>query len=818
MSLCNINNIKGAEMKITYKFVSELIALLQNADWGRSLIVTLKNIDERLKLLPEEAQNNIKAKQSRWAELESAGRIVPDAAQQKKIKSKIESSYDSIKSDLILEKADIEKCLEAGEYRLGSGVFENIENAKLLLANVHFLEAKEFGFNKVAVDAVKKMLHSNYGQLYNEAVQLAIPGVPPSAMDSSMIDKILSGNFNKIEDLFEHYNEAPEQYREGMDAMFRSVSKLDRGLVKYSYDKLKPFEYFFSIGMSHMAISLSVYFGYPKDVDKFLSKVDFSSYESAENDIELLEGSLDLSVLSPGEMDIWHELNAEIGAPAIKLFGQANDLQKLFNISQAKIIADYAADEQRSVADILFQMVQNHSEQILFARADEAPKLAALSKKYHYPEIVFNRILDDILPKIKNSDLLPEISVTLGKKGKYSFEKLKAGDINGLFLGKMTACCQFIGGDSEKCVIDGFTKEDAGFYILRDKKGNIKAQSYAWIGVNAEGHEVLVLDSFEYLPGFNKYFIPAMKEMLSQIHDLGFADLYVGTGGKTPRLEQMERYEIEAKDKGLFRYQDSKKLYKISEKLDVAKVYKPAFVVKYKGLEELVEHNPRNSWSKIEKEAREIVATENLSGEKLGSVIYTFASNAAMFNALILKGSTTLQECMKLILQNYRDDGVVDIYSEYGADFDKDVKIWGFALQDHRAKGDFSGFAKTRGDIRCTKSDVLEFLEGGYPFSIIQLIGEYAADLPAVEVAARELPDQDINSPATVISIIPGLSAIFMGVADEEEINNGNGVVLDLSLFNPPCEVMSFVDHFEVIQIEASGAGIEAEEFMEFEG
>jgi len=29
---------------------------------------------------------------------------------------------------------------------------------------------------------------------------------------------------------------------------------------------------------------------------------------------------------------------------------------------------------------------------------------------------------------------------------------------------------------------------------------------------------------------------------------------------------------------------------------------------------------------------------------------------------------------------------------------------------------------------------------------------------------------------------------------------------------------MSFVDHFEVIQIEASGAGIEAEEFMEFEG
>ena len=62
-----------------------------------------------------------------------------------------------------------------------------------------------------------------------------------------------------------------------------------------------------------------------------------------------------------------------------------------------------------------------------------------------------------------------------------------------------------------------------------------------------------------------------------------------------------------------------------------------------------------------------------------------------------------------------------------------------------------------------------------------------------------------------VINAIPCSTIIFQHAdVDLKGINNSNGEILDLSLLNPPCEVVVYNDHFEINQIEVSAEEVEA--------
>ena len=49
----------------------------------------------------------------------------------------------------------------------------------------------------------------------------------------------------------------------------------------------------------------------------------------------------------------------------------------------------------------------------------------------------------------------------------------------------MSECCYGVesSGDADQCVIDAFTRKDAGFYVLKEE-GRIIGAINAWIGVN----------------------------------------------------------------------------------------------------------------------------------------------------------------------------------------------------------------------------------------------------------------------------------------------------------------------------------------------
>ena len=61
-------------------------------------------------------------------------------------------------------------------------------------------------------------------------------------------------------------------------------------------------------------------------------------------------------------------------------------------------------------------------------------------------------------------------------------------------LGELTNCCQSLGKAGETAMMHGFLNPDAGFWVIEDKDGNIKAQAEIW---EADGG-VLVFDNIEF--------------------------------------------------------------------------------------------------------------------------------------------------------------------------------------------------------------------------------------------------------------------------------------------------------------------------------
>lgn len=725
-------------MKNTYKFIKDLMALLRSDDWQQDLNKRTALITQELATLEERCDQELEVMKENWRLLEAKGKKSPSTIKQQELLAKKVNSYEQIREGFLKETSDIEQCLKAGQYKIGIGVFQSIEDVALLLSNIHLLYSKKLtaSFNEQSLAAVRKMLQVNFEKLYTKEVDLSFNHLIDYSVDYSVketqVEKFLASKINSnspVQDFVPYYNEASAAIRKLIENYFNLIINLDTKLVAHIYKQLNPLmSIHFGGGCSRqefdpIIFTIGTYFSSTEDIDSYLEKeVDFTSWETMENSIMIVGNNLDISKLSPTERQIWQELNAKFAKKSIKLFGQANDLQKILNLSVTKIISEYAAEKEFSSLDILFQIIQNGAEQIRFEREEENAKLAQLSRKYNIDEVTFNRILDTILPSIKDTDLLPEVQLKLGEQDKYTFKKLPAGDLQGLFLGKMTACCQFITGDAEKCVIDGFTRPDAGFYVLISKKNSIKAQSYAWIGQNNEGEDVLVLDSFEYLPGFEKYFVDLVKQLSNAIKAHGFKELYVGTGGKTPRLEYSQKYKIVEKYPQLFRYQDSESLYKIDanpklQEIDTALTRIP----KYKTFSELVEYNPYLSYEQIKERDK--------SGElqELNEVSQrAIAMNSIILNKLLSDSSITITQLAKLF--TIVDDSDCTRVTVFHQRFEDTVERWKTVLKYSVNNYVYQDFIYNLDNVHKVNSVILELLGNQMPLKALILIEEYRSE------------------------------------------------------------------------------------------
>ena len=208
---------------------------------------------------------------------------------------------------------------------------------------------------------------------------------------------------------------------------------------------------------------------------------------------------------------------------------------------------------------------------------EQYPKLADICVEYKVSEDDFNKCIE-IEKMRKTSDNLPDIRIdgkSVGHNG-YYLVKLPVDDPRAYILGHVTHCCQYIGGHSEACVIDGITRENNGFYVLlkQNKPSDIKSsplpnhsinyadfsiigQGYAWLSQAGN----LVFDSWENIrKEDNPIVVDLLKEFGRQVTEQSdVVRVTIGHGGNTPKEFKTKDLKINAAEimREGSQYQDS---------------------------------------------------------------------------------------------------------------------------------------------------------------------------------------------------------------------------------------------------------------------
>lgn len=201
--------------------------------------------------------------------------------------------------------------------------------------------------------------------------------------------------------------------------------------------------------------------------------------------------------------------------------------------------ADRMPSPQKSADGKIWSLTRTREEaaKFIYKNGTKNPELAALCIELHVSEKTFDKALA-LVDKAAKQKNLPEITLN-GQKFNMKggrFYRLPANDARGLFLGKITDCCQSVGGAGESCAIDGFTSENSGFYVVENAKGDIIGETWAWRGKKGE----MTFDSLETLgtninpAQWKKILQEVARELTEKKAEHDVTALTVGTGGDTP--------------------------------------------------------------------------------------------------------------------------------------------------------------------------------------------------------------------------------------------------------------------------------------------
>jgi len=198
-------------------------------------------------------------------------------------------------------------------------------------------------------------------------------------------------------------------------------------------------------------------------------------------------------------------------------------------------------------------VLMDEYNKLLFQNAERNVQAALEFKKQGLTQAEFDTYLG---LKSIDSEEIPNICITGTHIGvpnyHYYLKKLDPSNPKAACLGKITNCCQSLGGEGEECAIYGITSPHSGFYVIckgdaQNPKANdlIVSQSWAWRSKSG----ALVLDSIEYLNenaqgifGNTRFknidiweaFYKTLTNKLVENPDYGIHSVMVGTGGKTP--------------------------------------------------------------------------------------------------------------------------------------------------------------------------------------------------------------------------------------------------------------------------------------------
>lgn len=586
---------KQKEHKLTYKFISALQNLLKSEDWAQHHRAKIVELQNSLEKSPEELAD------ARVAGIQAKGKKFDEKNYPKMIVS-FERAQESTRAEI----AKLEQNLAQGVYTIGVSPFDSVEDARQMLSFAHILEVDTGSYNQDAVNALRNMLQANFsdlctvdvvGKMFDEFGGRAIP-----EKEEVVLNKVLQGESLVVEDLLWYPDWVTAQELTHYQNIIANNEFIDREEFIKIAEELTLLEKFFYEGKFSVALYSMIVAQYFHSLENFKSFcenfVEISTFEDFEKIIPI-EDMVNLSSISLEEQDAWHQIITSNGPKALKAFIKISNLGNT-GISALDAIAGRSAEEAFAVIDAELKAVK-------FSREVEYPEFAELCRKYDVPEAKFEQFLEQVIPHQKNSDSLPDIRFEFQSgRHTYNFEKLEPGSIEGLFLGKMTNCCQFIGGAGEKYAVRGFVKSDSGFYVIRDEEGKIKGQSYAWPS-NYNGVPIMVLDSFEFMSELEDIALPVIKKYQALLAEQEGLPLVIGFGGRTPKTDAIfldGRMEKEApmsscqefNDSEESTFGDSSSVYVITQDTKL-KTTDPLPV--FQSYDELIRMNSRVSFAKF---------------------------------------------------------------------------------------------------------------------------------------------------------------------------------------------------------------------------
>jgi hypothetical protein len=310
--------------------------------------------------------------------------------------------------------------------------------------------------------------------------------------------------------------------------MFQSSSELNnikKILFVAAYCEVEDLNHIASY--EYFAGKLFAVFGSQNNVVMYFKK--YAKFNSNQPIHDLCLFNLPNSQQNDWNIKYWSKLALEYGPSLTKYLALAPQIDEILVSKKAIIDKDARLDTELKRIKYAISLLN-------YKRAEENPELAALCFRFERTENNFEENLDLVKRGFKSFDVLPDLTIygkdiTNDLKG-FTLKKLAPGDLRGLFLGEYTSCCQSVNKGGAFCAIDGMTSAYSGFYVVYNSRGELIAQTWAWIAAGAD----IVFDSWEYVNKSQEYLCkPFLLEVAKKLIALGFNRVLLGTAGQTPK-------------------------------------------------------------------------------------------------------------------------------------------------------------------------------------------------------------------------------------------------------------------------------------------
>ena len=198
-----------------------------------------------------------------------------------------------------------------------------------------------------------------------------------------------------------------------------------------------------------------------------------------------------------------------------KILGDPQYASHIANIQKQFDYIKAANSNRKLTLDLAISYVENNKYKDVDLGNERVSEISAiagysqedfeqLQKIYNYGK---QRIFSSI-PRIEN------------KTDKYIYEMLRLDDPLAMAIGTLSNCCQEIGNVAEVCMEHSMVDKNGRVFVVRDKEGNIVAQSWVWRNKNVLCFDNIEIPSKAFERFTKKYSNLSRKDFAEEIYEV----------------------------------------------------------------------------------------------------------------------------------------------------------------------------------------------------------------------------------------------------------------------------------------------------------